>query len=130
MANPLDLLLSILTDGAVFCFSGVGIAGIIGWGRLADLTPDAAFTSGGVGLWYSTSYGISAAAGPFFGFLFGAMLGAFTAAITVGGVPPLLASLIVIGFAYTLNWQLLGRPLRTLADEQTILSGSSGQMEV
>jgi putative ABC transport system permease protein len=130
MTSAFNLIFSILVDGAIFSFSAVGIAIIIGWGRLADLTPDAAFTSGAVGLWYATSHGMSALGGPIFGFVFGALLGSFTAAITLVGVPPLLASLVVLGFAYTLNWQLLGSPLRTLSDSQTIFAHSSFQTEI
>lgn len=130
MTGSWGLLYSILSDGAVFGFAAVGVAIIIGWGRMADLTPDAAFTSGAVGLWYAANHGVGTLICPAYGFVSGAVAGLFTASIVLGGVPPLLASLVVIGVAYSANWMLLGSSLRTLANDQTIIGGAAPETQL
>jgi putative ABC transport system permease protein len=128
--DAFGLLASILSDGAIFGFAAVGIAITIGWGRFADLTPDAAFTGGAVGLWLAASHGVSALGSSAFGFVFGAIGGLLTATIVLCGVPPLLASLVVLGLAYSTNWMVLGSPLRTLSNDQTILAGYPPQTQL
>jgi putative ABC transport system permease protein len=111
---------SLLVDGLIFGFSAIGIAVVIGWGRLADLTPDASFTTGAVGLWCSVGHGNLW--GPVVGFLFGALTGSLTAMIVLMGVSPLLASLVVLGLAYSISWMILGNPLMTLDINQALLA--------
>jgi putative ABC transport system permease protein len=126
----LDLASSILIDGATFGFVGLGIMLIFAWAKVADLTPDASFTAGAVGAWLAAS--ATDATGLqliLAGGLAGCVVGFCTFAITRLGVQQLLASLIVVGGAYSVHWFLMGRPLQSLPASASIFRGDNSSID-
>jgi len=120
----LTLFASILADAAIFSVAALGIMVIFAWAKLADLTPDASFAAGSVGVWLAIDnlslggIGLLVA-----GAICGGAMGAVTYVITLFRVPQLLASLITVGLGYSVNWQLLGKPLRSIPSPNSIFSG-------
>ena len=104
----------IVLDGAIYGFVALGIACTIFWGRAADLTPEASFTSGAVAAWLITAAGFTGPSLICAGIVGGGLAGLATFLITRFKIQPLLASIIVVGLAYSVHWALMGRPLQSI----------------
>lgn len=113
------MLLSILLDGSIYGFVALGIVCTVFWARAADLTPDASFVSGAVSAWLGVMLGFSGFALIGFGALGGALAGFATFVVIRCRIQPLLASLIVVGTAYSVHWSILGRPLQSIPVESS-----------
>ncbi len=116
---------SLSWEFAIYGLIALGVVCLIGWAKLADLTPDASFTSGAVIAWWVSQFGISGIGLLAASLVAGAVTGAITWAIIQARVQPLLASLVVVGVAYSINWSIMERPLRSIDPMYSIYDPSN-----
>lgn len=120
----MGLVGELILDGTTFGFVSLGIMMIFAWGRMADLTPDASFAAGAVGAWLATQANAAGLTLLIAGAAAGGLAGAMTYIVTRLGLQQLLASLIVVGVAYSVHWYLLKQPLRVIEGELSIFEGT------
>lgn len=121
-----EIAVSIGIDSVVYALVAVSLLISFEWLKFPDLTPDASFVVGAVGYVFA----VTAGAGIVGSFAVGAACGAGAGVITAllnrwGGVPTVIASLLVVTGLYSINWLVLGRPNQYLLHTQLIANGDS-----